>query len=62
MIDCMAFDSVSICKTINVLLKVMKERGHVIIDKDNPECSIDVIEYDADSDELYCVFSDREVK
>ena len=62
MIDCMAFDSVSICKTINVLIEVMKDRGHLIIDRDNPECSIDAIKYDPESDELYCVFADREVK
>lgn len=61
-INPMILDSVSICKTINVLIEVMKDRGHLIIDRDNLECSIDAIKYDPEADELYCVFADREVK
>lgn len=61
-INPMILDSVSICKTINVLIEVMKDRGHLIIDRDNPECSIDAIKYDPEADELYCVFADREVQ
>ena len=46
-------DSVSICKTINILLQVMKDRGHYILDGENPDCLLNEISYDPDRDELY---------
>ena len=45
--------SVEICNTINVLLDVMKMRGHRIMDDENPDFCIREIKYNPDEDRLY---------
>ena len=53
-----AATSVEICNTINVLLDVMKLRGHRIMDDDNPDFCISEIKYDPDEDRMYFVTED----
>lgn len=53
-----AATSVEICNTINILLDVMKMRGHRVMDDDNPDFCISEIKYDSDEDRLYFVTED----
>lgn len=50
--------SLEICNTINILLDVMKLRGHRVMDDDNPDFCISKIEYDPDEDRLYFLTED----
>lgn len=61
--------STEIMEYINELLQVLQERGHYVIDHDNPWCQLDHIEYHAaegtttpvagdGSDNLYCFFKE----
>ena len=50
--------SVEICNTINVLLDVMKMRGHRIMDDENPDFCIREIKYNPNEDRLYFTTED----